>query len=105
MVPGPRPPRRVRDRDPDGPPADIPETVWAECADDVERRLTENLSPAVLDPGSTSPLGVGVVGGAVLGEAGRAITDAVAPDAATADAWRWNHAMRLCLEDRGLRLP
>jgi hypothetical protein len=46
-----------------------------------------------------------MAGGAVLGLAGRALSDAIAPDPDTATAWRWNHVMRLCLEDRGIRLP
>jgi hypothetical protein len=55
-------------------------------------------------PSGMTPGGVGLVGGAANGLVGHVVTDAVAPDAATAGAWRWNHVMDRArfgsLEDR-----
>jgi hypothetical protein len=82
-------------------PAHVPLTAWEPCTVETARRLGT-------DPAGTAALWAmpaAMDGGAAVALAGRALSDAIAPDPETALAWRWNHAMRLCLEDRGIRLP
>jgi hypothetical protein len=88
-------------------PGHVPEGAWAQCETEAAWRLAPEATEAGLAtmPSGMTPGGVGLVGGAALGLVGQIVTDAVAPDAGTAAAWRWNHVMRVCLEDRGVRLP
>jgi hypothetical protein len=86
-------------------PAHVPETAWTPCADEA----TAQVGPGTLERGmnaldATSP-SLAMTGGALLGLAGDALTDAIAPDPATAQAWKWNHAVGVCLRVRGISLP
>src|SRR5262245_21699333 len=87
-------------------PAHVPVTTWDSCAAEADRRMGLAAATAGMNTlPTTGPMGTGMAGGAVLGMAAQGLTSAMAPDAATADAWGWNHVMNICLGERGIRLP
>lgn len=88
-------------------PAHVPDAVWSLCDAEAEWRIAPEATAAGLAsmPAGITPVDVGMAGGAAIGLVGQAVTRAIAPDADTARAWSWNHVMKVCLENRGLRLP
>lgn len=81
-------------------PGHVPESVWVPCEADATRRMAPEATTTdvMVLPG-------GMAGAAALGLATAALSKAIAPDAATADAWGWNHVIWVCLRERGIPLP
>lgn len=99
-------------------PAHVPEATWTTCDTETatpprypgtaRNRVEASLElfaagPPLSQPGAA--VSAAAAGALFAGAIGSAVTRAMAPDATTADAWSWNHTMRSCLEDRGIRLP
>jgi hypothetical protein len=96
-------------------PSHVPEPTWVQCDTRVaQARGTPGdaigvpFDPSLLDKGASNVQGAMAMAPAaalVLAVVGSQVSRAIAPDAATAEAWSWNHTMRACLEDVGIRLP